>query len=675
MMGGVNKTARVVLTVFLSGSFCGSAVADDFLEMNLEQLLQVNITGSTLRDEALKTVPSAVSVFTHEQIAVMGVDYLHELLNLVPAYQVSRVGDNGVNYTYAARGRRNSSQAREILVLVDGQLFSNPRTGSSDAVIPLFPVAQIERVEIIRGPGSALYGSSAFTGVINIITRKRAKEVKVAVGSEQRRGIDVLWGEEHGDWETSLYAHAYKDEGQTFGLHDLYSTQLTPSSDAVQSTNLDVGVRYKLTQLRITDNHSKSDDFYSLERVRNDFNNNGQGFSQLSLEQGFNLVPEVKSTVTFAFSRGYQRIHTEVADYRLLQAQSEPSSDEPFLVRAQVKGESYRIALANDWTINEHASSQFGIEVREDEEIYAKAYTNYDLAQYVARDFPIRYYGEDLQRVNIGREGTQQSMGVYGQYLHQLQTGTSLTLGLRYDDYQNIAEHVSPRLGIVQQLNDNHTLKLLYGEAFRAPTLSETGLINNTRVVGNPELKHELVKTWDLIWMGNWQRSSFSLNGFYSRYDQPIIAGLLGSTRTYINGDGERSSGMSLETSRQLSDAWIARVTYTHYTELPDSALRESDDKATLMLNYNRQQWNWNITAVYQDERATLGPGSTPNTLASVWLVNTKLGYQLSPEWGISLQAKNVFDETYFTPTQGNTIAAGIPNRGRELSLGVDWRW
>lgn len=671
----MKKTPPLLLIGLLSGSFCGASAATDYLEMDLEQLLQVSVTGSTLRDEALKTVPSAVSVFTHEQIAAMGVDYLYELLNLVPAYQVSRVGDNAVNYTYSARGRRNSSQAREILVLVDGRLFSNPRTGSSDAAIPLFPVAQIERLEVIRGPGSALYGSSAFTGVINIITRKKVAEVKVMVGSEQRRGIDVLWGQESGDWETSFFAHAYQDDGQTYGLHDLYSTQLSASDDPLQSTNLDLGVRYKLTQLRITDNHTDSDNFYSLERVRNGFNNNGQGFSQLSLEQGFNLLPEVKSTLMLAYSHGYQHVRTEVADYRLLRSQSIPPSDEPFLVRAQVKGETYRLAIANDWSINEHSSSQFGIEVREDSEIYAKARTNYDLAQYVARDFPIRYYGDDLQLAAIGKEESQQAMGIYGQYLHQLQSGTNLTLGLRYDDYQGIAEHTSPRLGIVQQLSDNHTLKLLYGEAFRAPTLSETGLINNTRIVGNPDLKHELVKTWDLIWMGNWQRSSFSLNGFYSRYDQPIIAGLLESTRTYINGDSERSGGISLEASQQLSDTWIARITYTHFTELPDSALRESDQLASLMLNYKRQRWNWNVTAVYQNERETFAPATTRNTLESVWLVNSKLGYQLSPEWGINIQAKNLLDKTYFTPTQGNTIAAGIPNRGRELSLGVDWRW
>ena len=170
------------LTLLLVGFWCGlpgSVMATDYLEMDLEQLLQVTVTGSTLRDESLKTVPSVVTVFTHEQIVAVGADYLHELLGLVPDYQVTRAGDHGANYTYSVRGRRNGSQAREILLLVDGRIFSNPRSGSSDVVLPLFPVAQIERVEIIRGPGSALYGTGAFTGVINVITRKRATELSL----------------------------------------------------------------------------------------------------------------------------------------------------------------------------------------------------------------------------------------------------------------------------------------------------------------------------------------------------------------------------------------------------------------------------------------------------------------------------------------------------------------
>jgi outer membrane receptor protein involved in Fe transport len=666
------------LSVLLVSLGCGLpcvATAADYLAMDLEQLMQVSVTGSTLRDEALKTVPSAVTVFTHEQIAVLGVDYLYELLSLVPDYQVDRNADHAVNYTFSARGRRNGAQAREILLLVDGRLFSNPRSGSSDAVIPAFPLAQIERVEIIRGPGSALYGSSAFTGVINVITRKREAEVSIDVGSEQRRGIDVLWGQETGDWETSLYAHAYEDKGQTFALRDMFTPVAQHSTDAAQTVNMDVGIRYNLTQLRIAYNRTESGDFYSLERIRNGFNNNKQGFAHLSLEQGFALADNIKSTLALSYSRGEQHVNTEIADDGALLTQSLPPSSAAFLTQAVLNGETYRAALANDWSINDYSSSQFGIELREDTEVYAQARSNYDLAQFVARDFPVNYYGDELHHNAVGTYGSLQSLGIYGQYLQQVTAGMNLTLGVRYDSYNDIADHLSPRLGIVQQLTDNQTLKLLYGEAFRAPTLSETGLINNTRLVGNPDLTHELVKTWDLVWMGSWQRSSISINGFYSHYDQPIIAGLMGATRTYINGGSERSNGISLEASQQLNQHWLARITYSHFLELPDSAFREADQISSLMLNYKRQHWNWNMTAVYLGERQTLAPANVRNALGSFWVVNSKLGYQLNSAVGVNLQLKNMLDEAYFTPAQGNGIVEGVPNRGREWSLGVDWRW
>ncbi len=652
-----------------------ASAQEDYLAMDLEQLMQVNVTGSTLRDESLKTVPSAVTVFTHEQIAVLGVDYLHELLSLVPDYQVDRAADYATNYTYSARGRRNGTQAREVLLLVDGRLFTNPRTGSIDVVLPLFPVAHIERVEIIRGPGSALYGSSAFTGVINVITRKRAAEVKVTAGSDQRRGIDVLWGQQTGDWETSLFAHAYEDRGQNFALYDMSTLVPEPSSDPTRNVNLDLGVRYNQTQVRATYNYADSYDFYTLERIQNGFNRYWLVFNQLSLEQGFALADNLKSTLALSYTQGEQGVNTKVADDGALLTQSVPPSSAPFLVEAVLKGESYRLALANDWSISERASSQFGIEVREDTETYAWADTNYDLTQFVARDFPVRYYGDEPHRAPVGTEESQQSIGMYGQYLQQVTAGMNLTLGLRYDSYEDIADHLSPRLGIVQQLTDNQTLKLLYGEAFRAPTLSETGLMNNTRLIGNPDLTHELVKTWDLIWMGTWQHSSISLNGFYSRYDQPIIAGVIGTTRTYINGGSEDSNGISLEASQQLSQYWFARITYSHFLELPDSTFREAEQLASLLLNYKRQQWNWNLTAVYQAERQTLAPANVRNTLDSFWVVNSKLGYQVNPAWSVNLQIKNLLDETYFTPAQANGIGNGVPNRGREWSLGVDWRW
>ena len=90
--------------------------SSDYFELSLDELLQVRITGSTLRDESYKTVPSPVTVFERKEIDNLGVDYLYELINLVPGYQFNRNADSPSGYTMSSRGRRNSSEAREILL-------------------------------------------------------------------------------------------------------------------------------------------------------------------------------------------------------------------------------------------------------------------------------------------------------------------------------------------------------------------------------------------------------------------------------------------------------------------------------------------------------------------------------------------------------------------------------
>jgi iron complex outermembrane receptor protein len=106
----------------------------DYLEMDLEQLLEVKVTGVTLRDESLKTVPSVVTVFTREQLDTLGLDYLFELVRLVPGFQVNRVADNPLNYTFSTSGRRTGSRAREIALVVDGRLFVDPRSSGADSL-------------------------------------------------------------------------------------------------------------------------------------------------------------------------------------------------------------------------------------------------------------------------------------------------------------------------------------------------------------------------------------------------------------------------------------------------------------------------------------------------------------------------------------------------------------
>jgi iron complex outermembrane receptor protein len=315
----------------------------------------------------------------------------------------------------------------------------------------------------------------------------------------------------------------------------------------------------------------------------------------------------------------------------------------------------------------------FGVEWRREQETTARAYHNYDLGQLASRKFPIRYYGDFTHYTSIGTQESMEMGGLYGQYLRDLSDQTRLTLGLRYDNYSGIGAHTSPRLGVVHQLSNTQTLKLLYGEAYRAPSLGETGVINNPLVVGNPNLTYEVVKTWDVIWMLNWNSTRMSVGGFRNNYKEPMVAGFVGTTRTTVNSSDEFSDGLEIEVQHHLTQAWSLRATYTDFFTLPKTAFREAEELASLELNFNQGAWNWNLLAYHQTERYALGANNSLHALADFWVINSKLRYHFKEGYNLSLQFKNADNQAFSTPAQGVNLPQGVPSRGREISLTFDW--
>lgn len=654
-----------ILAALISSNVC----ADNFLEMNLEDLLQVQITGSTLRDESFKTVPTAVTVFTREQINTMGFDYLYELLNLVPGYQFNRNGDSPSGYTFSARGRRNSSEAREVLLIVDGRVFSDPRTGSADGSLPLFPLAQIERVEIIRGPGSAIYGSNAFMGVINIISRQSQNSISISTGNENQRKADILFNHQLGNWQLNAYGHVYADNGFSYSLASGETTQ-----DPRDANALNLDLHNDSSRLQAAYHHLESDDFYVAETLRNGFNQYLQETKQFSFDQDLSFTDSIETKLSLSYLAIKQEFNLQLLPEFYLSGLSQPDSNEAFLGKGLFTGKTYRFVIANDATLSKTSSIQFGAEWRRNQETGAEAKNNYDLGQLARGEFPVNFYGNFAQSTTIGQLDSQKMFGVYGQWLYELNNSTRLTLGSRFDHYQDIGKHLSPRLGIVHQFSDTQTMKLLYGEAYRAPSLSETGLTNNPVLVGNPELDYEIVKTWDLLWQGIWKNSRLAINFFHNQFEQPIATGLIGSTRTYVNGEDQSNQGTSLEINQQLNDQWLVRMHATHLFDLPDTAFREADQLASISINYTSGAWNGNISSVYHSERHYLLTTTQQASLDSYWLTYSKLGYKINQNLSVSTSIKNLTDENYKTPSQGSGLT-GIPNRGREWSVELEWEF
>lgn len=662
--------------VALSTANHSHAQQDDiaYLEMNLEELVDVPVTGSTLTKESLKTVPAAVSVFTREHINRLGVDYLYELLNLVPGFQFNRNASSGVAYTYSARGRRTNQQSVEVLLLVDGHVVNDPRAGSPDIVLPLYPLSQVERVEIIRGPGSAIYGSSAFTGVINIITQKTQRSVAVQLGSQQRRQVENFWAASIGDWAFDSFIQAYRDEGDNYLLADTFSGHPMETRDPRQQLVVDLGLNRAQTRIALAFYGTETDDFYQSENTANNYNSSERYLWHVAMDQGFDWLPNTRSNLALGYQQFFYDFNLYLTGPGMLLRASQPSSAEPFKGDGRLAGESWRLTFSNDWTINHLSSAQWGLQVARNKETNASATGNFDLAQLTQGKFPITYYGEPGREFPLGTGDAQNNLGIYAQYLRDLRATTRLTLGGRFDEYPDITGRFSPRLGLVEQLNSSLSLKLLYGEAFRAPTLTETGLLNNPLLFGNPKLTHEIVKTWDLILVGNWNTTNASLGLFQNRYQGPIETVFSSGARTYANGEKQKSHGVELELLQQISSEWSLSANYTHM-QLPDSAFREAEHLASTELNYSTARWNWNLAGIYQGHRQSPQTDMLRNRLDNFWLFNTELRYTFLGGHDLRLQIKNLTGNNYPTPSQGLGKPQGIPNRDRELSVAWQWKW
>ncbi len=612
----------------------------DLLSLSLEDLMQIKVVSSTLTEKSLRTVPSSVTVFTHEQISLMGIDYLDELLNFSPGFQAFRQADSGGEYYHSARGIRSGTSSREVLILIDGNRVNAEFAGGSVHMISL---KNIVKIEIIRGPGSAIYGSNAFLGVINITTVKNKNTLSQILGDNNHWQTQLFSSTKFNDVNLDFFANVYRDRGQAYVLENSSTHNAYEARDPINGYDINFKIGRKKSQLDLTYYNREAEGFYSSEKTANDINKNKVTDASLSFWQAFDWNEAVTT------------------DYKLRYHQRESYVRIPLIppsVEATFEEASYEFSLHNNWIINAARSLQFGLEDR---------YINSEKVTLHTAFGPVL----------INRDYERDVLGLYVQHQNNLSDKTELTIGARYDKYSQVGSAFSPRLGLVHQVSDVQTLKLLHGKAFRAPGIGDLTLTSNNSLIGNPDLQPEKIATWELVWMGSWKNKSLTITGFHNKIDDSIVQGFGadGTTRMYVNApDSQDYKGVEFEFSSQLNRYWQVRAQYSLFNALPVTAFRQADNIASAIIAYEQNKWALNVSANYAGERK-MTAGTNMVSLDTYWLLNGKLQYALQPNTNLYLQIKNLTDKDYLTPSQGAILTQGIPNRGRELSVGFDWNF
>ena len=174
----------------------GQLQPPDYMKLDLKQLMHINVTSVSKKSEKLTKTAAAIFVITQEDLRRSGVTSIPEALRLVPGLQVARMDSN--KWAITSRGF-NSRFANKLLVLIDGRSVYTPLFSGTFWEVQDTLLENVERIEVIRGPGGALWGANAVNGVINIITKDSHKTlgsyVSAGAGTEESGFAEARYGE------------------------------------------------------------------------------------------------------------------------------------------------------------------------------------------------------------------------------------------------------------------------------------------------------------------------------------------------------------------------------------------------------------------------------------------------------------------------------------------------
>ncbi|WP_309890338.1 TonB-dependent receptor domain-containing protein [Archangium sp.] len=522
---------------------------------------------ATRHEQKVKKVPAIAASFGRDQIRALGARTVADVLDVVPGLTLSR--DVQGFHRVSVRGLRNDA---EVLFLLNGQRLNSFYDGKA---LMNLPVENLERIEVIRGPGSALYGTGAFLGVVNLVTN-RAEGLRAAASGG---GFPEL------DDRLATTFDGHLAGAHTFGGFKLFGDadvwyQVGDSapieSDALAAETLAQKLREPLQPA----GHTRDERFLINLGLGGELALSSQsrlGFSARLLSEDrsalmglFDTVGE-DSRLKWQVLLGDVSYENEVSDRVRLRARlhgNQQQTDRLF----QIGPNDFRTGPDGNQLFPEGLLEQTRVTVRsvganfdadlllaeghrlslgvasELEMLSAYGYeTNYTLDNRRRASLAAPEGVVDLLRLAGGAAARRLSFGVFAQDQWTVVEPLTLTFGVRVDATQlpsvdtvtntltgtRWVPTVNPRVGLVFSATDSLVLKLLYGRAFRSPTLQElVETIPNTdynqgRFVGNPSLQPAVVNTLeagaDLIQTAGESRVRLRANAFFESFSNPII--------------------------------------------------------------------------------------------------------------------------------------------------------
>jgi iron complex outermembrane receptor protein len=613
-------------------------------------------------EQGVNEAPASITIVTAQEIRLFGYRTLAEVLRNTRGFYVSY----DRNYEYAGtRGfGRPGDYSNRVLVMVDGHTHNEKWAGANyigqDFGIDL---DLVERIEIVRGPASALYGSNALFAVINVIT-KRAQDVeglnlRAGGGSFGSGGAGLLFGKtlgEKGGLLLGASGHGATGQNLFYEEFNAPATNFGVAEDADGELSGALFGRLRLNDWTVEGKASRrkkevpTGSYGTMFNDARNYTSDGRGFAELRRER-----------ITANGAETTARIYYDWIDYYGDYIYDNP----PITVNRDEGGAQWA-----------GAEYRWGKRATRRQRLVAGAQYEYSLKLFQ------RNYDEDPFLSRLDQEFRYFNYSAYAQDEITLAPRVLLNLGVRYDRYQTFGASTSPRAALIFSPRAATTLKLLYGSAFRAPTTYELYYEDGgISIKPNPSLDPEEIRTVEAVWEQGFRRR-FSFVGSVYRYTiDDLISQVLDPADLLLqfrNAETVVAHGAEIEISGRLARGAFVRFSVTHQRARDDMTgqrLTNSPERtalASVAFPILTGRSDLAFQARYISPRLTLAGGET--RAAYVGDLTFTSG-DLWPWLDVSVGVRNLLDRDYGDPGAGEHVQDQIPQDGRSYFVALRHRF
>jgi iron complex outermembrane receptor protein len=607
----------VLIPFYLSASNQSDNLALDITGTSINELMNLKITSLSKKKQSLETAAAAVYVLSHDEIKRLGVTNIADALRYVPGVEVARI--DASRWSITIRGF-NGRAANKLLVMIDGRsvyspLFSGVLWEEKDVLL-----SDVERIEVIRGPGGAVWGANAVNGVINIIT-KTTKEtlgsmLDIGIGVEQEQLVQARYG-----WNINNQTAM-----RVYAKHRQHA-----------STN----------QVLSNDDNQQQQIGFRLEHITNERN----AFTL----QGDVYTGEIGDLITDEAPAGQQHSGGNILfDWRFSSTDNTQHKFQGYFDKTRLKLigiDDSREIINLDYQFEHQLSHQVIV-----------AGVGYRTLNDKINTSPLNYLTPEKKHDQVTSAFFQDDLSFANNKWHFI-------FGTKFEHNDYSGDEWQPNLRLSYQPDES----LLWGswsKAVRVPTRFEKDIIFNG--FSGERLESERANVYELGWRKQWPNSWLIDASIYRAEYENLLSIEADGYGNQISG---KVQGLELSSSIQMSDNWLLRANYSHADmTLSADTMSNSSDSARItqgQLPQNMAQlislwdinssWQFSTLVRYVDQIES-------NDIDHYWVVDFTSSWQVSKRLSITLAARNIGDGEH---TEWSELAPVPP----DLTLNFKWVW